>query len=656
MKKNIQKALNYLKALTAETVSNANSGHTGTALGASSILFALFKDHYRFDVSDTDFLNRDRFVLSAGHASALYYTLLSMFGFDVSLQDLQNFRKLGSPTAGHPEFGLMGAIETSTGPLGQGVANAVGMAIAESFLEERFNAIGFSILNNFTYCFAGDGDLMEGVAQEACSLAGAYNLKRLIILYDSNDVTIDGRTELANRENIAKKFKAMGFKVLYVKNGNSYQACTRAIACAKKAGKPCLIIFKTTIGIGTAQEGTSAMHGHPLSEEELKAFKEKLGVKESFFLPNDVRDLCMQSTLAGKVAHEKWNQDFAVYGTTHPELYKKLLSFFDCKKIDFDKLAANEKFANISMRDINSAILNELSEKFPQIIGGTADLAPSTKAYLTNGGDFVAGNKRGRNLHFGIREHAMAAICNGIALYEDFLPFDSTFLAFSNYMLPALRMRAMMRLPVLDLFTHDSVLVGEDGPTHQPIEQLGQLRSIIGLNVFRPCDANELVAAYKFFLTERVPTSLVLAKQKIEPSGLSSIKAAGMGGYILKPASSKAKVVLYASGSEVPLALNVASELEKLKYACSVVSMPCMSIFDSQSESYKAKVLQKDAALKVAIEASNDASWHKYLSEKDLRVEVEKYMSSANGEAIYQKAGFSVKQILREILKKLKKA
>ena len=239
MKKNIQKALNYLKALTAETVSNANSGHTGTALGASSILFALFKDHYRFDVSDTDFLNRDRFVLSAGHASALYYTLLSMFGFDVSLQDLQNFRKLGSPTAGHPEFGLISAIETSTGPLGQGVANAVGMAIAESFLEERFNAIGFSILNNYTYCFAGDGDLMEGVAQEACSLAGSYNLKRLIILYDSNDVTIDGRTELANRENIAKKFKAMGFKVLYVKNGNSYQACTRAIARAKKAGKPC---------------------------------------------------------------------------------------------------------------------------------------------------------------------------------------------------------------------------------------------------------------------------------------------------------------------------------------------------------------------------------------------------------------------------------
>lgn len=655
MKKNLQKALNYLKAITAETVSNAGSGHTGTALGASSILFALFKDHYKFDVSDTDFLNRDRFVLSAGHASALYYTLLSMFGFDVSLQDLKNFRKYNAPTTGHPEFGSIGAVETTTGPLGQGVANAVGMAIAESFLEERFNAIGFPIINNYTYCFAGDGDLMEGVAQEACSIAGAYNLKKFIILYDSNDVTIDGHTNLASRENVAKKFKAMGFKVLFVKNGNSYSACTRAIAKAKKADKPCIIIFKTTIGIGTKQEGTSAMHAHPLSEEELKEFKEKLGVKESFFIPSDVRDLCMQSTIAGKLAHEKWNQDFAVYGTTHPDLYKKLVSFFDNKKIDFEKMFPNDKFENLSMRDINSLILNELSEKSPQIIGGTADLASSTKAYLKEGGDFVAGNKRGKNLHFGVREHAMGAICNGIALYEDFLPFDSTLLAFSNYMIPALRLRAMMNLPVLDIFTHDSVLIGEDGPTHQPIEQIGQLRSIRGLNVFRPCDSNELLAAYKFYLTERKPVSLVLAKQKIQPTGLSSFKNAGMGGYVLKSVSGKAKVVIYSTGSEIPLAVNVAKELDKLKIETSVVSMPCVSLFEEQSESYKSKVLQKDADLHVALEASNDAIWFKYLNEKDLKIEVNKYMFSANGELIYQKAGFTVKQIVKAILKKLKK-
>ena len=653
MKKIVQKSLNYLKALTAETVSNAGSGHTGTALGASSILFALFKDHYLFDVADTDFLNRDRFVMSAGHASALYYSLLAMFGFDVSLQDLKDFRKFGSRTAGHPELGSINAVETSTGPLGQGVANAVGMAIAESMMEERFNAIGFPIINNYTYCFAGDGDLMEGVAQEACSIAGAYNLKRFILLYDCNEVTIDGSVNLANRENIAKKFKAMGFYVITVKNGNNYSSCSAAIAKAKKSSKPTIIIFHTTIGIGTEKEGTSAVHGHPMKKEELIAFKEKIGVKESFFIPNDVREFCMDTTINGKLSHEKWNQDLAVYATTHPDLYKKLLNFFDVKKVDYEKLASAEKLNDLSMRDMNGVVLNELAEKLAQIVGGTADLAPSTKAYLKDGGDYLAGNKRGRNLHFGVREHAMAAICNGISLYEDFLPFDATFLSFSNYMLPALRMRAMMGLPVLDILTHDSLLVGEDGPTHQPIEQIAALRGITGLNVFRPCDANELLAAYKTFIENREPTSLVLAKQKIAKNNLSSFKNACMGGYVLKPAKKQADVVLMASGSEVPLALSVAKELEK---TCdvSVVSMPCFEIFEKQSESYKEKVLQKGAKLQVAIEASNDNIWFKYMGENHLRIDVKNYMGSGAGEQVYQKAGFSVKQILKQINRKLK--
>lgn len=653
MKKIVQKSINYLKSLVAETVSNAGSGHTGTALGASSILFALFKDHYLFDVSDTDFLNRDRFVMSAGHASALYYALLTMFGFDVSLQDLKDFRKYNSVTSGHPEFGTINAVETSTGPLGQGVANAVGMAIAESMMEEKFNAIGFPIISNYTYCFAGDGDLMEGVAQEACSLAGAYNLKRFILLYDCNEVTIDGSVNLTRRENVAKKFKAMGFNVIDVKRGNNYVCCSKAIAKAKKSNKPSIIIFHTTIGIGTEKEGTSAVHGHPMKKDELLAFKEKLGVKESFFIPNDVREFCMETTINGKLAHEKWNQDLAVYGTTHPDLYKKLLSFFEVKKIDFEKIASLDKLKDLSMRDMNSVVLNELGEKLNQMVGGTADVAPSTKAYLTNGGDFLAGNKRGRNLHFGVREHAMAAICNGISLYEDFLPFDVTFLSFSNYMLPALRMRAMMKLPVLDLLTHDSVIVGEDGPTHQPIEQIASLRAIKGLNVFRPCDANELLAAYKTFIEERVPLSLVLAKQKIAKNNLSTFKNACLGGYILKPAKKQAEVVIMASGSEVPLALNVAKELEK-SFDVSVVSMPCFEIFEKQSESYKEKVLQKHAKLKVAIEASSDTIWFKYLNENDVCVQVEDYMHSGEGELVYQKAGFTVKQIIKRISKKLK--
>lgn len=653
MKKIAQKSLNYLKALTAETISHAGSGHTGASLGASSILFALFKDHYKFDVSDTDFLNRDRFVLSAGHASALYYSLLAMFGFEVTIEDLKNFRKYGSITSGHPEFRLINAVETTTGPLGEGVANAVGMAMAESIMEEKFNAIGFPIINNYTYCLAGDGDLMEGVAQEACSLAGTYNLKRLIILYDSNDVTMDGSINLSNRENMAKKFKAMGFKVINVPKGNSLTDCSNAIAKAKRSQKPTLIIFHTTIGIGTNKEGTSAVHGYAMSNEELQEYKNKLDVKESFFIPNDVREYCMESTINGKLYHDKWNQELAVYGTTHPELYKKLLAFFDNKRIDYEKIAEDEKFASLSMREINEIVLNDIAEKLQFVIGGTGDVAPSSKAYIHGGGDFVAGNKRGRNIHFGIREHAMAAICNGISLYEDFLPFDSTFLSFSNYMLPALRLRAMMGLPVLDIFTHDSVIIGEDGPTHQPIEQLGMLRSIPNLNVFRPCDANELLAAYKFYLTERKPLSLVLAKQKIQNTGLTSIKSALLGGYVLKPAKKQADIVLMASGSEVPLALNVAAELEKT-FDVSVVSMPCFDLFEQQSPAYKDKVLQPNAKLHVAIEASNDAIWYKYLSPSDLRIEIDDYMGSGKGEDLYQKAGFSTKQILKQINKKLK--
>lgn len=653
MKKIAQKSLNYLKALTAETISHAGSGHTGVALGASSILFALFKDHYKFDVSDTDFLNRDRFVLSAGHASALYYSLLAMFGFDVSIEDLKNFRKYNSSTSGHPEFRRINAIETTTGALGQGVANAVGMAMANNIMEERFNAIGFPIINNYTYCFSSEGDLMEGVAQEACSLAGAYNLKRLIILYDANDVTMSGSLNLSSRENIAKKYKAMGFKVIEVKNGNDLSACSSAIARAKRSQQPTLIVFHTTIGVETDKEGTSAMHGYVLSNEELQDYKAKLGVKESFFIPNDVREYCMESTINGKLYHDKWNQELAVYGTTHPELYKKLLAFFDSKKIDYEKLAANEKFNDMPMREINAIVLNEIAEKLSFMLGGTADVVPSSMTYIQGGGDFVAGNKRGRNIHFGVREHAMAAICNGISLYEDFLPFDSTFLGFSNYMLPALRMRAMMGLPVLDIFTHDSVLIGEDGPTHQPIEQIGALRSIVGLNVFRPCDVNELVAAYKYYTTERQPVSLVIAKQKIEKTSLSSIKGALAGGYVLKPAPKQADVVIMASGSEVPLALDVAKELEKT-CSVSVVSMPCFELFEKQSSSYKEKVIQPSAALHVAIEASNDAIWQKYLSPNDLRIGIDDYSCSGKGEELYQKAGFSVKQILKQISKKLK--
>lgn len=647
-----QKSINYLKAISAETISKAKSGHLGVTLGASSILFAFFKDHYNFDASDSDFLNRDRFVLSAGHASALYYTLLSMFGFDVSLQDLKEFRKYKSKTPGHPEYGVTDGVEVSTGPLGQGVANAVGMAIAESVMEERFNTVGFNIINHHTYCFAGDGDLMEGVAQEAVSLAGALRLNKLILFYDSNNVTIDGPLNIANKENMAKKFRAMGWNVIKVKNGNSYSSCTHAISRAKKSTRPTLIIFKTTIGIGTDKEGTSSVHGAYLNENELSAYKEKLKVKESFYIPGDVREHCMATTRRGKLNHEKWNQTLAIYSSTHPELYKSLMSFFDRKKINYERIVKNiAKYDGQSTRKINHYALSELAYQCPQLIGGTADVAPSSLAYIDNAGNYSYGYKRGKNLHFGVREHAMGAVVNGISLYDDFLTFDSTFLSFSNYMLPAIRMRAMMQLPVLSFFTHDSIAVGQDGPSHQPIEQIGQLRAIVGNTVFHPCDYKELVAGYEYAIKTNVPVSFALTRQDIPHVENTFYDGALMGGYILKENSQKPDIVLVASGSEVPLAIDAMEELSK-KHAVNVVSMPSLEVFEKQSKAYKQKILPKDA-LTIYVEMSNDTKALNILPKNSCLFGVNEYQFSGDGETVVEKAGFTAKALAKVVEAKL---
>lgn len=647
-----EKTLNYIMSVTADTITNAGLGHLGSSLGGSTMLFSLFKDHYNFDVSDTDFLGRDRFVVSTGHISPLYYTLLSLFGFNVSLQNLKDFRKLGSNTPGYPEYRKTDGVEASTGPLGQGVANAVGMAIAEKSLSDRFNTVGFSIINNYTYCYVGDGDLMEGVSMEACSLAGTLKLSKLILLYDCNEVTIDGRLDVSSKDNTALKFKAMGWNVIVVKNGNKYRSCTRAIKKAKKSDKPTLIIFKTLIGLGTQKEGTSEVHNYILSDEELKSFKEKLKVKDSFYFPTDVREYCMASSRKGKLFHEEWNQNLAVYATSQPELYKEFVNYFDTKKLDFDKLLKNPLNEPMSMVDANSIILNEIAEKLPQVIGGTSDVASSTKVYLNNAANFLVRSKRGRNIHFGVREHAMAAIANGIALYDNFIVFDASYLSFANYLLPALRLRAMMSIPNISIFTHDSICVG-DGPSHQPIEQLGQLRAILGLKVFRPCNSKEILAAYKLAFMENEPTAIVLSKQKTDVVSEASYKDALYGGYVLIPSKTTADVVIYATGSEVSIAVETYKELSK-KHSVSVVSMPCLEVFEKQTSAYKAKVLQKTAKLRVVIEASNDSIWYKYIGDNDLFIGVKKYMQSGDGETNYIKAGFSVKNIVREINSKLK--
>lgn len=649
-----QKAQNYLKVLSAETITNAQVGNLGVCLGASSILFSLFKDHLNFDVSDTDFINRDRLVLSADHASALYYSVMSMFGFDISLQDLKNYGKKGSKTPIFAEYGKTDGVEITTGPSGQGVANAVGMAIAEAVMEERFNTVGFDIINNYTYCFASDADIMEGVAMEAASLAGTLKLSKLILLYDSNEVSMDGSLDLTNRENVAKKFAAMGWNVITVENGNSYFFCTHAIARAKKSTKPTIIIFKTIIGLGTLKEGTSVVHNEILTQEELKILKQELKVKESFFIPSDVRELCMASTRRGKLMHEKWNQDLAMYSSTHPELYKSFSMFFDRKKISFDRILKNvSKYDGLSTTKINHYVLSELAYQCPQLLGGTADNAIESLAYIENAGNFSAGYKRGKNIRFGVREGAMSAICNGIALYEDFITFETSYMAFANYSLPAIRLRSIMQIPVLSFFTNDSVVESGSGAAYQPIEQIGSLRAIINNTVYRPCDYKEIVAGYTYSLKNYLPVCFALSKQNIKHIDNTSLDGALQGGYLLKNNGAKPQVVLVASGSEVELALEAEKELSK-KYKVNVVSMPSLEVFEKQTAAYKNKVISKDADIICVLEASNDTKWYKVLGGKTEVFGIDEYLENSIEKDALEKYGFNIKSIAKFIETKLK--
>lgn len=647
-----QKCINELKALSAEIVSNANSGHTGSALGASSIIFALFKDHLMFNPENPKFLNRDRLVFSAGHASALYYAVLHMFGYDISSSDLKNFRKFGSKTPGHPETHVTPGIEVSTGPLGQGIANAVGLAIAESMLEAKLKIINQNLINNYTYCYAGDGCMMEGVALEACSLAGNLELNKLILLYDDNNITIDGTRELTNNENIEKKFKAMNWNVINVKNGNDYLSCTKAIKHAKKSQKPTIIIFKTTIGLGTMIEGTPKVHSYPLSSEELATFKKSLNITSSFELSQDVKKYCYKTISKNLLKYDKWN-NYLITLKENKNSYKIFKKATESSKINFDNLLSKLKITdNLAGRKISNMILNNIAKSEPNLIGGTADVSASTLSFIENGGDFSAKNRLGRNIHFGIREHAMGAICNGIALYNNQPVFNSTFLAFSNYMIPALRMSALMKTPTLNIFTHDSLNVGQDGPTHQPIEQLAMLRSIIGLQTFRPANEVETISAYKYFFDTKLPTSIVFSKTNLKKYDNITLENVSKGGYIIYENSTSPDVIIIATGTEVELAMNITKHLEKT--AIRIVSMPCENIFYQQENSYKNKVLS-NSKLRVIIEASNDNIWHKYLRKDDLLVGVTKYFGSGNGAEIYKTAGFDEKIIAKAILNKLNK-
>lgn len=650
-----QKCVNTARALAAQAISNANSGHTGSSIGAATILVALFKDHLIFSSSDNLFLNRDRFILSAGHVCPLLYSVEHMFGFPISIDDLKQLRKFGSKTPGHPHYGETPGVESTSGPLGQGIANAVGFAIAQTMLAERFNVLDDPIFSNKTYVFAGDGCLMEGVALEAINLAGKLKLENLILLYDRNKITIDGEINKVTNENVEAKFRAQGWNVISNVNGNNYHAVTKAISKAKQSsGKPTIIVFDTIIGYGTELAGKPEIHAKPLPEEELSKYLTSLEIKERWSVPEDVKNFCEVATKRNYEIEMNWRRKVNLYSKTNPELYKQLSQFLDKKTIDVEKIVGNKiKEKKISGRDANHKILNILAEKYPNIVGGSADLASSTQAFIEEGDLYSPENRRGRNIAFGVREHAMGAIANGISLYAGLRVFVSTYFSFSNYLLPAIRLSAIMHQPVLYFFTHDSLMAGEDGETHQPIEQIAALRTMPNVNVCRPCDTNELIACYDIALNGINPTCFVLAKQDLQVQK-STVEGALKGGYVLEKDPGKVSLVLYATGSEVDLALGVKKEFNKSGVKVAVVSFPCIEEFERQTEQYKNSVLFKDVKARVAIEASSDNIWYKYIGEKGKVINVTQYGKSGRGSEVYKKYGFSVANIKKEILKILK--
>ena len=638
--------------MSCEMITNANSGHPGVALGATEIMYALFKDHYFYDVKDHKFFPRDRFVLSCGHASSLYYATAYMFNFGLNEDDLKNFRQLNSRTPGHPEYNTTNFVEASTGPLGQGVANAVGMAIAETMVASRFNAQKYPVVDNYTYCLCGDGCLMEGVAQEAISLAGTLKLNKLILLYDCNRTTIDGKLNISNAENPVKKFKSMNWNVIVCRNGNNYFCVTRAIAKAKKSNnKPTVIIFKTTIGLNSKLAGSNLIHGNPLTKTDLDDLKEKLQITDSFKLSDDIKDHIMKTNERNNHLIEKWNNNFAVYQKACPELFKQLVNYMDNKSINMQHLLKQEQIdKDYAMRDANQVILKELSNKMPRFVGGCADVSLTTKAYIEGGGDFSCENRRGKNIHFGVREHSMGAICNGITLYMMNPSFCSTLLAFSNYMLPPIRMSAQMNIPSMFMFSHDNFRVGQDGPTHQCVEQLGALRLIPNLNVYRPCNIVELLASYDNALSGKNPSCFILSKQTLKNQN-NSFDIAKLGGYII--AGDYGDVEILATGSEVELAQNVKSILEGQNIKVVIASFPCLEIFENQPEKYKKDVLSR-ATLKVSLEASNDNVWEKYIGKNGIKFSIENFGKSAKQNDIENYFKFTPNEIAKTIKKYLK--
>lgn len=660
MSQNIENlAVNTIRSLSVDAVQKANSGHPGMPLGAAPIAYTLWSNHVNFNPKDTKWINRDRFVLSAGHASALLYSLLHLFSFDVSIEDLKKFRQFDSKTPGHPEYGHTEGVEVTTGPLGAGLSTAVGLAMAQEHMAAKYNKDGYPIIDNFTYVLAGDGDMMEGITSEASSLAGTLELGRLIVLYDSNAITIEGSTDIAFKENTRQRYEAYGFETFLVEDGTDLEAINAAIVKAKSnLDKPSFIEVRTKIGFGSDKEGSEKAHGAPLGEDAIVDLKNKLNYPstEAFYVDEKAQNH-FDDIVKEKVAeYDNWQAMFAKYREEYPELAKQW--DHDFSEITLEDVLAIEGYLDFedkpqATRNLSGIMINRLKDHYPNLIGGSADLASSNMTLMNGETSFSPSNYGGRNLHFGVREHAMAAIGNGLTLYGGLKPYVATFFVFSDFLKPMLRLSALMSLPLTYVLTHDSIGVGEDGPTHEPVEQLTMLRSIPNTYTFRPADAKETAYGWALAMTSKdKPVSLILTRQnlpQLEKTGEDALK----GAYVVHDAKD-IDIILMASGSEVSLAIDSAKELEKKGHGVRVVSVPSFELFEEQSEEYKESVFPKDVRKRIAIEAASSLSWGKLVGLDGDYVTLDHFGGSAPGDRLFKEFGFTVENVVAKAEKLLK--
>ncbi|MEI2364506.1 transketolase [Niallia circulans] len=656
---NVEKlAVNTIRTLSIDAIEKSNSGHPGMPMGAAPMAYTLWAKEMNHNPANPNWFNRDRFVLSAGHGSMLLYSLLHLFQYDVTIDDLKNFRQWGSKTPGHPEFGHTPGVEATTGPLGQGIAMAVGMAMAERHLAETYNKENYPVVDHYTYSICGDGDLMEGVSAEAASLAGHLKLGRLVVLYDSNDISLDGDLHLSFSESVQKRFEAYGWEVIRVEDGNNIEEIHKAITKAKQSEIPTLIEVKTIIGYGSPNKGgKSASHGAPLGASETQLAKQTYGwaYEEAFCVPAEVSDHFAALAQAGAEKEKAWNERYEKYKAAYPELAGQLESAIK-GKLPADLQAKLPEFTvgeSMATRESSGKAIQAAAKELPFLFGGSADLAGSNKTLMNAEKNFAIDGYAGRNIWFGVREFAMGAALNGLALHGGVKVFGATFFVFSDYLRPAMRLAALMKLPVTYVFTHDSIAVGEDGPTHEPIEQLASLRAMPGLSIIRPADAKETAAAWQLALESTdTPTALVLTRQNLPTLDITKEEAyegVKKGAYILSRASEEAQALILATGSEVSLAIKAQTALAEEGISVNVVSMPSWDLFEKQSPEYKERILPESVQARVAIEAGSSLGWREYIGAKGEHITIDHFGASAPADKLFQEYGFTVENVVAKV-------